>query len=219
MKLLAFVLAPAIIFASFAALSLRADDNAPDNAAKSADGDGEWKVIFDGESYDGWKINESPDSWKIEEGCLIAQGPRSHIFYVGEDEPFKNFEFKVEVMTRPQANSGIFFHTKYQASGWPEHGHESQVNNTQGDPQKTGGIYNTVKVLEAPAKDNEWFEQHIIVNGKHVVVKIDGNTVVDYTEPDDKEGTVRLGEGTFALQAHDPNSVVLYRNIRVKRLL
>jgi len=27
-----------------------------------------------------------------------------------------------------------------------------------------------------------------------------------------------LGEGTFALQGHDPGSTVLYRNIRVKRL-
>jgi hypothetical protein len=28
----------------------------------------------------------------------------------------------------------------------------------------------------------------------------------------------KLGEGMFALQAHDPKSVVRYKNIRVKRL-
>jgi len=28
----------------------------------------------------------------------------------------------------------------------------------------------------------------------------------------------RVGEGTFALQAHDPGSTVMYRNIKVKRL-
>jgi hypothetical protein len=63
-----------------------------------------------------------------------------------------------------------------------------------------------------------WFTQYIKVDGKHVVVKIDGETVVDYTEPDDVGGTVRLGEGTFALQAHDPGSTVRYRNLKVRRL-
>jgi hypothetical protein len=28
----------------------------------------------------------------------------------------------------------------------------------------------------------------------------------------------KLGEGTFALQAHDPKSIIHYKNVRVKRL-
>jgi hypothetical protein len=72
-------------------------------------------------------------------------------------------------------------------------------------------------VLEAPAKDDEWWTQHIIVQGKHVVVKINDKTVVDYMEPDDKQQP-KTSSGTFALQAHDPGSTVYYRNIRVKRL-
>ena len=41
----------------------------------------------------------------------------------------------------------------------------------------------------------------------------------DYTEEDDldREGR-RLSSGTFALQAHDPGSKVLYKNVRVKVL-
>lgn len=183
---------------------------------KGADG---WVTIFDGKSMQGWKINENKDSWKLEDGALIAKGPRSHCFYVGDAKPFVNFEFKAEVQTKPGSNGGIFFHTTYQEEGWPKLGYESQVNNTfKPDPQKTGGLYNTVKVLEPPAKDNEWWTQHIIVQGKHVVVKINDKTVVDYTEPEKVEGTVKLSSGTFALQAHDPGSTVMYRNIRVKRL-
>jgi hypothetical protein len=174
--------------------------------------------MFDGKSLDGWKINEKPESWKIEDGVIVANGDRSHLFFMRHDRPFVNFEFQAEVMTEKGSNSGIFFHTKFQEEGWPRIGYESQVNNTQGDPQKTGGLYNTVKVLEAPAKDGVWFTQYIKVDGKHVVVKIDGETVVDYTEPDDVGGTVRLGEGTFALQAHDPGSTVRYRNLKVRRL-
>jgi hypothetical protein len=190
--------------------------------ADDKDTDG-WKTIFDGKSLDGWKINENKDSWKLEDGVLIAHGPRSHIFYVGDDKPFKNFELKVEVKTKPGSNGGIFFHTKYQDSDWPAQGIESQVNISQGDPQKTGGLYNLEKVLKAPAEDDKWWTQDIIVKDKHVTVKIDDKTVVEYDEPADKKGAdgklrEKLSEGTFALQAHDPGSTVMYRNIRVKRL-
>jgi hypothetical protein len=56
-----------------------------------------------------------------------------------------------------------------------------------------------------------------------VIVKINGETVVDYTEPEDKPAFSddferRLGKGTFALQAHDPDSKIYFKNIRVKRL-
>lgn len=194
-----------------------AEKKAGDKEA-SQDGEG-WVTIFDGKSMDGWKINESQSSWKLTDGALVAKGPRSHAFYVGDKEPFVNFEFKAEVMTKSNSNGGIFIHTTYQDEGWPKQGYESQVNNSYNrDPQKTGGLYNTVKVLEPAAKDDEYWTQHIIVKGKHVVVKINDKTVVDYTEPADKAGPVKLGAGTFALQAHDPNSTVYYRNIRVKRL-
>jgi len=182
----------------------------------------DWTQLFDGKTFDGWKASENVDSWKIEDDKFVCFGPRSHLFYMGDLAPFVNFEFKAEVMTTPGSNSGIYFHTEFQAEGWPKQGFESQVNNTHRDPKKTGGLYAVSDVFEAPAKDNEWFEQHIIVNGKRVVVKIDGKTVVDYTEPADKEPgknfTRILGKGTFAFQAHDPKSKVLYRNIRVKKL-
>lgn len=175
-----------------------------------------WVSLFDGKSFGDWKANENTDSWKVEDGCLVAHGPRSHLFYMGGE--FTNFEFKADVMTEPGSNSGIYFHTKYQESGWPSQGYESQVNVTHGDPVKTGSLYNTVKLLKTEAQDNKWWTQHIIVKGKHVTVKIDGKTVLEYTEPDGKEGTVKLSKGTFALQAHDPKSVVRYKNLYVKPL-
>lgn len=183
---------------------------------ESADG---WVTIFDGKSLDGWRINESPESWKLTDGMIVVNGPRSHLFYVGQEKPFVNFEFEAQVMTKPNSNSGIFFHTTFQDEGWPKQGYEAQVNNTYDkDPQKTGGLYNTVKVLEAPAKDNQWFRYYIKVDGKHVIVKIDDKKVVDFVEPEEKEGPVKLGSGTFALQAHDPGSTAMFKDIRVKRL-
>lgn len=188
-------------------------------SAVAADKEKGFVSLFDGKSLKGWKINERPESWKVEDGAITANGSRSHLFYVGQDKPFVNFEFRAQVMTRKNSNAGIYFHTKFQKEGWPKQGYEAQVNNTYNrDPQKTGGLYNTVKVLKAPAKDDEWFDYTIRVESRHVVVKINGNKVVDYTEPKDKPGPVHLSQGTFAFQAHDPGSTVSFRNIRVKRL-
>ncbi len=179
--------------------------------------------IWDGESFDGWKIStENPDSWNIEDGVIVTRGPRAHLFYDGDLGPFKNFELKVDVMVENGANGGIYFHTRYQESGWPTAGFETQVNVSHKDWKKTGSVYGVASIGFTPAQDKVWWTQHIIVDGKTVVVKINDITVVEYVEA---EGAVAgekfervLGEGTFALQCRDPDSVVRYKNIRVKKL-
>ncbi len=183
-----------------------------------------WVTIFDGTSLDGWEINENEETWKLEDDALVANGDRSHVFYVGDDEPFVNFELKVDVMTDKNSNGGIFFHTRYQEEGWPRYGYEAQVNNTYtSDARKSGSLYGEVDVTEQHIEDNTWWTEHVIVNGRHIIIKLNDEVVVDYTEPEDKEPFSedferRLGSGTFALQGHDPHSTVSYTNIRVKRL-
>jgi hypothetical protein len=184
--------------------------------------DGGWKVMFDGKSLDGWTAKETPESFKVENGEIVVHGKRGHLFYTAEDKPFKNFEFEAEVKTTPGSNSGIYFHTKPQDSGWPKYGFEAQVCGPKGkDPKKTGSLYGVVNVPTAPP-DDEWFKYNIRVEGKRAIIKINDKVVVDYTEPADakagKEFTRVLDEGTIALQAHDPDSKVFYRNLRIRRL-
>ena len=182
-----------------------------------------FKPLMDGKTFSGWKYaEENTNTFRIEDGAFVANGNRCHLFYVGEEQPFKNFHLKVDVMTDPVSNGGIYFHTKYQPQGWPKGGFECQVNNTQGDWIKTGSLYAIVSVSQSLAQDNKWWTQEIMVEGNKVTVKVDGKIVLQYTEPagaqNGKDFERKLGEGTFALQGHDPKSVVRYKNIRVKRL-
>ncbi|MCH9656385.1 MAG: DUF1080 domain-containing protein [Planctomycetes bacterium] len=182
---------------------------------KNSESEAGWVDLFNGKDLTGWRIAEG-GPWEVKDGTIVVTGKRSHLF---TEKEYKNFEFKADVMTTPGSNSGIFFHSKFQEEGWPTQGYESQVNVTHKDPVKTGSIYNRVKLFKTPAKDNEWWTQHIIVKGRNVVIKINGETVIDYTEPEGATGSPSLGEkGSFALQAHDPKSVVYYKNIRVKPL-
>lgn len=182
----------------------------------------EWISLFDGKSLDGWKASENPSTFSVEDGRIVADGPRSHLFYTGpvQNHNFKNFEFKADVMTTPGSNSGIYFHTGYQEEGWPSRGYEAQINNTSSDPRKTASLYAVDDVESAPVADDEWFTMYIKVEGKHIVIKVNDETMVDYTESNEDERPEGrdLSEGTFALQGHDPDSRVYFKNIMVKPL-
>ena len=186
-----------------------------------------WIALFDGKTLDGWKASDDPASFAVENGQIVvnAKGGPSHLFYDGAalHHDFKNFELKLDIMTMPGSNSGVYIHTVYQPHGWPSKGYEVQVNNSHTDPKRTGGLYNVQDVFEAPAKDNEWFTMTIKVEGKHVTVRVNDKQLVDYTEPagvtrtDSMSGRT-LSSGTIALQAHDPKSKVFYKNIMIKPL-
>lgn len=176
-----------------------------------------WVKLFDGKTLDGWKVGENAGTFKVEDGAIVVFGPRAHLFYTGpvQNHNFKNFEYKATVMTKPGANSGMYIHTQYQEDGWPEKGYEIQVNNSHTDWRRTGSVYAVQDVKEAPAKDDKWFTQHIVVNGNKITVKVDGKTINEYTVPADGG---KLSSGTFALQGHDPKSKVYYKDVMVKPL-
>jgi hypothetical protein len=194
-------------------------------AASRAHTDTSWVPLFDGKTLDGWVINENPETFKVENGSIVVNGKISHLFYEGpvNNHLFKNFEFKARVMTTSGSNSGIYFHTALKPKGFPSKGYEVQVNNSHTDWRRTGSLYAVQDVSDTFVKDDEWFTEYIKVQGKHIIIKINDKTVVDYTEPEGIESTKgraekRIGTGTFALQGHDPKSKVYYKEIFVRTL-
>ena len=187
-----------VLFSSLALIAIASISNADD---------GQWQSLFDGKSLDGWDTEDHNECFKLQDGSIVAGGgPLARLSYVGpiNKHDFKNFELKIEVMAKPGSNGGVFFHTGPQ-SKFLKKGYEAQEHET------------------SPVKDDVWFEYHILVSGKRIIIKVNGKTTVDYTEPmnpkrpDSWEDRV-LSHGLLAIQAHDPNSTVLYRKIRVKVL-
>jgi hypothetical protein len=181
--------------------------------------------LFNGKDWTGWKVvNEA--SFKIEDGAIVANGSAGHAYYDGPfmDHAFRNFELKVDVMTKPNSNGGVYVLTQFQEKGFPSKGFEIQVNNSYAkDPVKSGSLYHLSDITEAPAKDDEWFTEHIIVKDNTITVRVNDKQVVQWTQPaewatDPKLSRRVMTPGTVALQAHDPGSTVYYKNIRVKPL-
>ncbi len=142
---------------------------------------------------------------------------------------FHNFDLVAEVRTERGANSGIFFHTAYQASGWPAKGYEVQINNTHAgrgnhrELERTGSLYAVRNIYRAPVTDGEWFRVRVCVIGKRIRVWVNEWPTVDYIEPADPPRKAdragrRLASGTVALQSGDPKSRVAFRSVKVRTL-
>jgi hypothetical protein len=209
--------------------------------------------LFDGKTLDGWKIGDNADVFQVHDGMVVMECPKTnhqpaHLFYEGDvnGHAFKNFDLRVDVMTYPCANSGIYFHTKFQKGGWPRLGLECQVNNSHVDWRRTGSLYGIKNISwgpEAPSADNKedvlllptpevtdktWYTQEIICHDETITVKLNGKTMLEYKMPEmDAQhklstGVTWLPEGTFALQGHPPMenqiSKACFKNIRVKVL-
>jgi len=173
-------------------------------------GEGKWVSLFDGKTLGGWTTADgTPGQWKVVDGFLHGSGPASHLFSPRGD--YKNFRYRAEVKIADKANSGMYFRTKKEP-GFP-HGYEAQVNSTHKDPLKTGTLYSFVPVKEMLVPPDTWFTQEVEAVGNHITIKVNGKTVVDFTDP---KNTYR--EGHFAFQQHDPGSQVDIRKVEVQEL-
>jgi hypothetical protein len=158
--------------------------------------------------------------WRVEDGLLIGSGPSSHLF--SERGDYQNFIFRVEAQINDHGNSGQYSRTQF-GPGFPK-GYEAQINSTHGDKIRTGSLYPSFRqlsddekkkilVFDQLHKPDEWFTQEVTFIGNHITIKVNGKTTVDYT---DEKNT--FPKGHFALQGHDPGTVVKFRKIEVKEL-
>jgi Domain of Unknown Function (DUF1080) len=168
--------------------------------------------LFNGKDLEGWKTHpQDKAKWEVKDGVLVGSGPAGHLF--SERGDYENFIYRVEAKINDHGNSGQYFRTQFGPS-FPK-GYEAQINSTHRDPVKTGSLYGfkEATVTKMLVKPDEWFTQEVIADGNHIIIKVNGKTTVDMV---DKKNTYTKGH--FALQQHDPGTVVTFRKIEVKEL-
>lgn len=157
--------------------------------------------------------------WRVEDGVLIGSGPASHLFSQRDD--YENFHYRIEALINDMGNSGQYFRTAF-GPGFPQ-GYEAQINATHRDPVKTGSLYpggglgkfkEQITILNtAPHKPDEWFTQEVIAIGPKITILVNGKKTIEFTDPEN-----RYKKGHFALQGHDPGTVVKFKKVEVKEL-
>lgn len=172
-------------------------------------------------AYEGTVKGKKIPLWRVEEGTIIGGGPSTHLFSDRGD--YTDFHYRVEAKINDRGNSGQYFRTAF-GPGFPT-GYEAQINATHGDPVKTGSLYpdprttlknyrNKITVLNtAPHKPNEYFTQEVIAIGPKITILVNGKKTLEWEDPE-----FRYKKGHFALQAHDPGSIMTFRKIEVKEI-
>ena len=156
--------------------------------------------------------------WQIKDGLIVGGGPASHIFTEIEAD---NFHYRVEAKINDKGNSGQYFRTKFEP-GFPA-GYEAQINATHGDQIRTGSLYPDGRtklgefrkeicvMKDAPHKADEFFTQEVIADGNHITIIVNGKKTVDFKDPNNT-----YTKGHFALQGHDPGSVMTFKKVEYK---
>jgi hypothetical protein len=157
--------------------------------------------------------------WQIKDGMIVGGGPASHIF---TDIEADDCHFRVEAKINDKGNSGQYFRAKFEP-GFPA-GYEAQINATGGDPIRTGSLYpdgrtklkdhrkEIATVLNtAPHKPDEFFTQEVIAEGNHIRILVNGKETLNWKDPNNT-----FTKGHFALQGHDPGSVMTFRKVEYK---
>jgi len=155
--------------------------------------------------------------WTVKDGTIVGGGPMSHIF---SDVEAENFVFRAEMKINDKGNSGMFFRAGFRP-GVPK-GYEAQLNATHGDKIKTGSLYPNgefkldkfrdqicVVMNTAAHKPDEYFVQEVTCIGDQITIAVNGKVTLDKWKDPNKTFT----KGHFALQGHDPGSIMTFKKV------
>lgn len=184
------------------------------------------KPIFNGKDLTGWKTDPAGPA-KI---SVTKAGQMQILGGSGQAEStgtYGDFVLQFECKVNGDGlNSGLFFRS---IPGDKMNGYECQISNAyvDGDRTKpqdcgTGGIFRRQNARIVAADDHQWFTTTVHAHGPHIATWVNGLQVADWTDtrepdPNPRRG-LRLAPGTLCLQAHDPTTNLLFRNLRVQKM-
>lgn len=191
---------------------------APANTPGDMDG------FFNGKNLDGWE-GLIDKYWSVKDGAIVGATPEGLKFntFLCTKKKYKDFELQFEVrLTGAQANSGVQIRSELKnreqfvvwgpqcdmgQQYWGSLFGEHFGGKKPGDHMLLKGA--DPKVIARVVKEQEFNSYSIKVVGKHVTIKLNGETTVDDDIP------VLPDEGIIALQIHSgPAMEVVFRKIR-----
>ena len=197
------------------------------DAREKADG---FVALFNGTDLTGWKQYASKkEAWAVEDGLLVCKGGGGG--WLGTTRDYADFEVRLEYRLKPYGNSGVYIRA-------PDTGHisregmEIQILDDHHPKyanldfyQYTGSIYHVVAPTRRMSKKaGEWNAMAIRAEGRRVIVRLNGATIVDadldrcLKDPAvAKEHTgLARATGKIGLQSHTDR--VEFRRIRLREL-
>ena len=163
-----------------------------------------WQTLFDGSSLDGWgRIGDA--NWQIVDGAVQADMGTGFLLTNGV---YDDFDLELEFWDTPDTNSGVFIRCANPGQIGAATCYEVNIFDHRTDPTyRTGAIVGVAKPLVMLDTANRWNTYQIAAQGKHMLVKLNGQVTAD-TEDD------RFAAGPIALQYAAGR--VMFRNVRIR---
>jgi hypothetical protein len=186
------------------------------NTISFEEGEEGWMLLFYGRDLDGWSPTADAD-WQVRDGEIVASSGSPSLL-LSYDE-YRDFELKVDFLAAPGTNSGVFFRVPGDGRGEM---YELNIAPPE-NPFPTGSLMR-VKVGEGGpsfgltarhdgagrASGDDWRSYHLIVEGGHFEIKLDGVTIVELDDPEP------LPPGRIGLQ-HNQGPIA-FRNLKIRPL-
>jgi len=165
---------------------------------------GEWQTLFDGSSLAGWtQVGDA--NWQIEDGAVAADSGTGFLLTAAS---YSDFDLDLEFWVTADANSGVFIRCANPSEIGAATCYEVNIFDQRPDPTyRTGGIVEVAAPKVTLETGDKWNRYEISAHGRHLVVRLNGQTTVDTN--DDK-----LATGPFALQYGAGR--VMFRNVRIR---
>jgi hypothetical protein len=165
-----------------------------------------WILLFDGETLYGWEPGSKAD-WKVVDGAItVSEGEKGLLATTTE---WGNYELRCDFKAPATTNSGIFLRTPLKPTDPAKDCYELNVASPEVSKFSNGAFVNRAEATKYVAAA-DWRTYHVTADGGHFVVKIDNETVLDYTDP------APVGRGRIGLQLN--SGPVAFRNIKLKPL-
>lgn len=163
----------------------------------------DWVPLFNGKDLTGW-VEVGKEKWVVEDKAIHGIALTKEYGYLQTEKSYKDFHLSLRFKCDGMGNSGVFFHTAFKP-GSPSitQGLQFEIDCHIG--QHTGGVYGDGRAWivwpspenETVVRTGEWNEYLLKVEGNRYVSRLNGVTLVDFTDPNPKSF-----DGTIALQLH-----------------
>src|SRR5438132_710888 len=172
-------------------------------SAELADG---WIALFDGETLFGWRAHSKAD-WQVKDGAIMVSGGEKGLLCTTVE--FDNYVLKADFRAAKNTNSGIFLRTPTVVGMNDITTKCYELNVAPPDnPFPTGSFVGRLKGKAVPERDGEWQSYEVTLNGPKATVKLNGETVLEYTDPKP------VGRGHIGLQLN--SGQFEFKNVKLK---
>jgi serine/threonine protein kinase/WD40 repeat protein len=164
-----------------------------------------FQPLFNGKDLDGWKQPSDDGKWLVRNGILLGTANG----FVRSNRSYKDFHLRATIRYNKNCQVLLAFRSHPDRGGGTEIGHSNTGSIVLYGREITRPIGPSKAALTKP---ETWYDLDLIVRGKQVTVKINGEPCAEALVPELPDS------GSVSLYANSPGTFIEFTKIEIKEL-